>query len=103
MSRHTNFDDRNDKYVWDILGYSFTDDDFDEMFKILEERREYIRDIENATVYAVPFNDKERTSQPRYVEDYEKDQLHKYTNWSSAVDLMKIVTKYCDIYSKNNN
>lgn len=93
-----NFDDANHKFIWDCYAYKITDADFEEIERILAERQEDHLAIDETKCMLIPFGND--MYQPRPLPSHMKEQAHKYVDWSAACDILLIVSKYVDIYSK---
>lgn len=90
---------RNDEFIWNSLAFDLTDDDFEAIQTALLDRVDTIEDIESSKVSYQPFN-KANMYQPRPVSDAEKNGAIRYANWSCAMDILLVISKYCEFYSK---
>lgn len=88
---------RNDKFIWDFLAFDLTDDDFEAIQTALLDRIDTIEDIKASKVSYRVF-DKAGMYQPRPVSDVEKDGAIRYANWSCAMDILLVISKYCEFY-----
>lgn len=88
---------RNDKFIWDFLAFDLTDEDFQAIQMALIEREETIEDINNSKVSYRSF-DMGGMYQPRTVSDIEKRGALKYADWACAMDILLIISKYCEFY-----
>lgn len=95
-----NHDDRSHQYIWDFLAYMITDEDFEEIQKILIEREDTHIAIDKTQVMFTPFDEEAGMMQPRKVPEEVKQKGHRYADWSAAMDIWMILSKYADFYSK---
>ena len=99
-----NPNDRNHKYIWDILGFKVTEEDFQAIEDILTRRKVDHERIDGSVVMWTPFDEVDEYVsmwQPRSVPDHVREGAHRYVNWSCAVDIWMILSKYASFYSKN--
>ena len=89
--------DRNHKYIWDCLSYKLTNEDFEAIERILEERREDHEAVDKTKKMFIPFG--EHMMQPRDVTEVVVDQAHRYIDWSAGQDIWMILSKYAKFYS----
>jgi len=93
--------DRNHKFIWDMLAHEMTKEDFEAIQSVLTEREKDHEAINKTTVTFREFGYKETPMmQPCPVREEQKEQAHTYVDWSSAMDIWLILSKYADLYSK---
>lgn len=88
---------RNIEFIWDSLAFALSDEDFQAIQLALIKREETIEDIETSKV-SYRYFDKGDMYEPCPVSDIEKRGALKYADWSCAVDILSIISKYCDFY-----
>lgn len=93
-------DDRNHWFIWHVLAHNMTKEDFDAIQMALVERVDGHEAIDKATVVFHEFDKEAKMMQPRPVPEWEKEQAHTYVDWSCAMDIWMILSKYADLYSK---
>ena len=93
------FSKRNDNFIWNLLAFDLTDDDFEAIQAALLDRVDTIEDIKASKVSYRSF-DKADMYQPRPVSNAEKNGAIRYANWSCARDILLVISKYCEFYSK---
>lgn len=82
------------KCIWDIIAYDLCDEDFDEIQRILIDRDDTIEDVDHMTVMPTEFDRENCMMQPRDISEDMKHQCHKYANWTAAVDIWLVLSKY---------
>ena len=93
---------RNDKFIWDLLAFDLTDNDFEAIQTALLDRLDTIEDIKASKVSYRSFN-KDGMYQPCPVSDVEKNGAIRYANWACAVDILLVISKYCEVYDRERN
>lgn len=88
------------KYIWNFLAYDLTDDDFEAIEEILKTRKEDRERIDRSDIFYTAFSGDPGMFQPRPLDQYVKEGAYRYTNWSAASDILLIISKYTDMYSK---
>lgn len=86
---------RNIEFIWNILAFDLSDEDFQAIQLALIEREETVEDIKASKV-SYRYFDKGDMYEPCPVSDIEKRGALKYADWSCAVDILSIISKYCD-------
>jgi len=94
-----NDDDRNHWFIWHVLAHEMTQEDFEAIQLALIEREDDHKAIDKTQVVFHEF-DKGTMMQPRPVPEFYKEQAHRYVDWSTAMDIWMILSKYADLYSK---
>lgn len=95
-----NRDDMNHWFIWHVLAHEMTKEDFDAIQMALVERVDGHEAIDRATVAFHEFDKEAEMMQPRDVPEWQKKQAHTYVDWSCAMDIWLILSKYADLYSK---
>ena len=90
------------KYIWDFLAYDLTNDDFEEIERILKNRKEDYERINRSDVLYTEFSHDPSMYQPRVVSQHIRDGAYRYADWSAATDILLILSKYTDMYSKTH-
>lgn len=95
-----NHDDRNHQFIWHVLAHKLTKEDFEAIQLALIEREDDHKAIDNTQVAFYEF-DNGSMMQPRPVPESYKEKAHRYADWSCAMDICMIISKYADFfYSK---
>lgn len=95
-----NTDDRNHQFIWNVLAYKMTKEDFEAIQLVLIEREDDHKAIDETQVVFHEFDKEAKMMQPRPVPEWQKEQAHRYVDWSTAMDIWMILSKYADLYSK---
>ena len=93
---------REHKFIWDVLAHKLTKEDFEAIQESLIEREDDHAEIDKSTRMLIPFgHEGSGMRQPRPLPQFMKDEAHRYVDWSCAYDIWMILSKYCDFYSKS--
>ena len=94
---------RTHEYIWKCVAHDMTDEDFEAIQLILMNREDDMQSIKNATVMPKSFGDSFEIDmyQPRPISQSQRDGMCRYTNWNAAMDIMLVISKYVDFYSKS--
>jgi len=95
-----NHSDRNHKFIWDALAHEVTEEDFEVIQLVLTKREDDHEAIDQTKVIFNEFDKEAKMMQPRPVPEWQKEQAHRYVDWSCAMDIWLILSKYADFYSK---
>ena len=95
-----NHDDKNHWFIWHVLAHEMTKEDFEAIQLILIEREDDHEAIDKTQVIFHEFDKEAKMMQPRPVPEFYKEQAHRYVDWSCAMDIWLILSKYADLYSK---
>lgn len=90
--------DQCHQFIWNVLAYELTEDDFEAIGSLLIERKKDHKKIDKSTVMFQKFD--EGMYQPRPVPESVTEGAHRYVDWSCAEDIWMILSKYAKFYSK---
>ena len=91
--------DKTHEFIWNTLAMRLSDKDFEAIQLSLLDRADMIDDIKKSEISYRDFG-KDGLYQPRPVSVAEREGALKYTNWACAVDILLVLSKYCDLRPK---
>ena len=97
-----NHDDATHQFIWNSLAYKLKEEDFEAIQKSLETRRDDHIAIDRTERMFVPFGGQDKMYQPRMVPEHMRERAHLYVDWDCACDILFILSKYCEIYSRSH-